>query len=479
MPVAAGGRVIRDDDDVSVFSGSVVDLLRLAEDEARMLGRSRVEPEHMLLASSRRGDGRDLLAQRGLAPRDVHAAIVQLYGDGDDLVLGRLPRSRRSSAVLDHVVAIAERRGQARPGDVEMLLALAADERAAAVLATAGVRDLALLVEQTHPSEREPLDSATMRHHLLAAAVDESPRSWRVPIPAFERFTSEARRMISAAAETAARLGHREVEPFHLLLGCLQVPASLGDQTLAGLWADDELGPADGSIDLARRLAPPPSHQPTGIFSDLARRVVAEDALALAYRHGHQHITTGHLLLAALDSRDPTIWRMSWPRTQQLARTLIAGLPGAEHEAGPDHELEWIAFDVLISTLTLAFRRVLPYGWTIRGSARSDIHLELPNTHSESDFQIRPGWVTSQPGSGRDRLQHVTEWMLERLQAAVTETTGRPWPSTINDKPAAAYAHVTPDRYNPRLQLGFGAPNAPVLTVVEPGILLHMLIHTS
>jgi hypothetical protein len=42
------------------------------------------------------------------------------------------------------------------------------------------------------------------------------------------------------------------------------------------------------------------------MFSESARRVVAEDALKLAFRLGHDRVGSGHLLIAALDSRDRT-----------------------------------------------------------------------------------------------------------------------------------------------------------------------------
>lgn len=50
---------------MGLLTGHASDLLVPAEDEARMLGRSVVEPEHVLLALSRDGRGRDLLAQAG------------------------------------------------------------------------------------------------------------------------------------------------------------------------------------------------------------------------------------------------------------------------------------------------------------------------------------------------------------------------------------------------------------------------------
>jgi ATP-dependent Clp protease ATP-binding subunit ClpA len=116
---------------MSLFGGDSPDVFLLAEDEARMLGRSSVEPEHLLLAFSRRRRGRvsDLLGERGITARDVHAAIVGAVGMGDELVLGRLPRSRATEEVLQRAVVVAAERGDRRPEAVHVLLALADDGR--------------------------------------------------------------------------------------------------------------------------------------------------------------------------------------------------------------------------------------------------------------------------------------------------------------------------------------------------------------
>lgn len=168
-----------------------------------MLGRPSVEPEHLLLAFCRSGRGRELLAQRSLRPKDLHAAVVQVDGEGDELLLGRLSRSRRSQRVLERVVTIAAERGVGSPGDVEVLLALTFDDRASMVLDQVGLGDLSELIVQEHPSGRAPLDDAEITRGLLEAAVDERPRSLHgVRVPAFERFSSQARRAIAAAAET-------------------------------------------------------------------------------------------------------------------------------------------------------------------------------------------------------------------------------------------------------------------------------------
>jgi hypothetical protein len=163
------------------------------------------------------------------------------------------------------------------------------------------------------------------------------------------------------------------------------------------------------------------------------------------------------------------------PHAQRLARTLVRGLPGTEHGAGPDSQPEWIVFDALTRGLVLDFRRILPPGWSIGGSARSDIHLRVPQSQSESDFQIRPGWITAQPGSGRARLRQV---MLERFQAAVTEIVGESWPAAVDGRPAPAFAQVIPDRYNARLRLGYGDHDRPVLRVAEHDLLIHMMVQS-
>jgi hypothetical protein len=465
---------------MSLFGGDSPDVFLLAEDEARMLGRSRVEPEHLLLALSRRRQGPvgDLLLERGITGRELHAAIVGAVGMGDELVLGRLPRSRAAEAILQRAVAVAADRGERRPDAAHVLLALAEDGRVETILHDLGLDDLPRLVDEHEPARGRPLSDAQVRTELVRAAMAEDRRPLRAPVPAFERFTPDARRAVRAAAETAALLEHREVDPFHVLIGCLQVPESFAARVLLPVWEDGELGPIGEAIDLARRCGPHPFHQATGIFSQTARRVVAEGALTLAYRLGHPHITSGHLLLATLDSPDRTTAKMTHPHTQRLARTLARELPGTEHGVG-EGDVVWIQFDALIRTLISGIRRILPSGWTVMGSARSDIHLRVPDSQSESDFQIRPGWIVSEPGPAAERLQRVTQWMLERLQAAVIHATGRPWPETPGDRAPPVHAQLIDDRYNPMLRLGYGDPQSPIATPVEHDLHLNMMLARS
>ncbi len=464
---------------MSLFGGDARDLLALAEDEARMLGCTKVRPEHLLLAFSRRDPLKDLLGERRLGAPDLHAAIVGAGGRGDELVLGRLPWSLASEELLQQAVRLAAERGDRQPGAVHVILALAGDDRARAILYQVGIDDLEELVTERCPRRRDPRSEEQVRRELVRAALNEGTPGARAgacaPLPAFERFAPATRRAIRAAAESAACLEHAEVDPFHLLLGCLQVPESFAGRILAREWEDGELGAIGEAMDLACRFGPAPSHQATGTFSESARRVVAEDALKLAFRLGHDRVGSGHLLIAALDSRDRTTELMTRPFAQRLLRTLTRGLPGFDPE---DHEgeLDWIRFDYLVRIFIWGFRRVLPPAWTVRGSARSDIHLCVPESRSESDYQVRPGWIVSEPGTAPERLRRVTQWTLERLQAAVMDNTHQPWPGVPGEPIATAQAELIPDRFNPNLRLWYGSGGSAVLQPFEHELQLNMLI---
>jgi hypothetical protein len=461
---------------MGVFGSQAVSAIVLSEDEARMLGRSVVEPEHLLLAILRRGRVRDALRDR-VSAGDVYAVIIERDGVGDELALGRVPRSRALDRVLAAAIDLAGERGEREVDDVHLLLALAAQSDAADLLEHLGLGDptLAAVVDEHFPPRGGPVQDEMSRVQRVKAELGESDRQVHRVVPAFERFTGDARRAVRAALESASLIEHREVHPFHLLIGCAQVADSFAAQALHQIFGEGELGSVGELIDRAMRLGPFTAHQATGIFSDAAQRVVAEDAVRLAYRGGHGQISSGHLLLAVLDSQDRTTEAMIAPHTQRLARTLFRGLPGIE-EGADEGELTWIQFDFLIRILTLDFRRVLPPGWTVFGSARGSIHLKAPGSHSEFDFAIRPGWIIGELGPGPERLKTVTRWMLERLQAAVIEATGAPWPSGPEQDLVPAYAEIVPDRFNPTLRLGYGDPQTPTLQVLQRDQLVKMIV---
>ena len=239
---------------LGAFTDQAHNLILLAEDEARMLGRPVVEPEHLLLALLRHGNVRSLFADRGVSGSDVYAAIVGTAGVGDDLVLGAVPRSPATDAVLERAVDVAAERGVLGPSSEHVLLSLTVSEnvRVSAILDEVGVGDVVSLVDAMPGERRAAVSPERLKHWLLRAGMRSSaPQPGPVP-PVFERYTAEAQRAVRAASETAALLEHHYVQPLHLLLGCLHVPESLAWRVLAAELADSDMGTLGEAMERAR-----------------------------------------------------------------------------------------------------------------------------------------------------------------------------------------------------------------------------------
>src|SRR5580704_6445790 len=78
------------EDSLGWFTDQAYNAILLGEDEARMLSRSAVEPEHLLLALARSGNVRSLLAGEGVTAGDIHAALIRMGALGVQLALGSL-----------------------------------------------------------------------------------------------------------------------------------------------------------------------------------------------------------------------------------------------------------------------------------------------------------------------------------------------------------------------------------------------------
>lgn len=470
---------------LGVFTDQAHNLILLAEDEARMLGRPVVEPEHLLLALTRHGNVHSLFAKRGVSGSDVHGEIVRSSPVGDDLVLGPVPRSHETHAALERAVDLAAERGVLGPSSEHLLLAVSEQERVAVLLRPLGISDPVALVDGMPGDRRPPVSSDRLKQHLLRMAQRSAPPQPGPMPPVFERYTVQAQRAVRAAVETASLLEHAEVEPLHLLLGCLHVPDGLAANVLTAELAPSDMGTVGEAMERARMYGRNPAHQATGIFTDRTRRIVAQDALSYAYRHDQPWIGTGHLLLATLDAEDRAIARIvgsgvmgSGPVHDRLARSVIRALPGDERCTGRVDGGGVIAFDLLIPILTAWFHEILPPGWTIHGRARSGgVRLRIPDSRSEEDFGIDMTWIVSSDQPGRRRLLDVTRAALAGLQDAVASTTGTRWPahSPGSDLPEP-HAAIAGDSVNPTLRLWYGPPDAPVVEHAPP-MLLNMILH--
>jgi Clp amino terminal domain, pathogenicity island component len=470
---------------LGAFTQQAHNLLLLSGDEARMLGRASVEPEHLLLALTRHGNVRSLLAEQGVRGSDIYAAIVRRAPVGDDLVLGTVPLSVTTTAVLERAVDVAAERGVLGPSSEHLLLALSEREQPAAILRDVGISDPVALVDRMPGERRPPVTSQALKQYLLRAAGRcSAPRPGPLP-PVFERYTAEAQRAVRAAVEVASLLEHGEVEPVHLLLGCLHVPGSLAARILEAEVAPSQMGTVGEAMERARMYGSRPAHQATGIFTDTTRRIVAQDALSCAYRHDHPAIGTGHLLLATLDAEDRTINRIagsgvmgSGPVHDRLARSVTRALSGEEQIIDRVEDGGVINFDLLIRILINWFRQHLPPGWEIQGRGRSGgFRLRVPDSRSEEDFAIDMGWIVSSDQPSRQRLVKVTHHALSSLQTCVTTATPAPWPAHgAADELPEPHAEIAGDRVNPTLRLWYGPPDMPVLELA-PRILLNMILY--
>jgi ATP-dependent Clp protease ATP-binding subunit ClpA len=191
---------------MGIFTDQAHNLILLAEDEARMLGRSAVEPEHLLLALARRGNVERLLRERRVSAGDIYAAIVRADGAGEDLVLGRVPWSAATAAALERTVDIAAARGTLGPSSEHVLLGLQPDRGAAAVLRRVGIDDVEELVDVRYPARRSPVGADRRRSQLVRMSFDGSPPRPGPGPPVFERFTDDAERAVRPAVECAALL---------------------------------------------------------------------------------------------------------------------------------------------------------------------------------------------------------------------------------------------------------------------------------
>jgi hypothetical protein len=106
--------------------------------------------------------------QGAVSASGVHAAIVRGGGVGDELVLGRVPRSPATRQVLERAFDVGAERGSFAPQPEHVLLALAENERVMAVLREVGVTDVEALVDaKPTDGRRAALSYEKVKHHLF------------------------------------------------------------------------------------------------------------------------------------------------------------------------------------------------------------------------------------------------------------------------------------------------------------------------
>jgi ATP-dependent Clp protease ATP-binding subunit ClpA len=178
-------------------------------------------------------------------------------------------------------------------------------------------------VDAKYPVTRAALDRAFVRRRApqSAGVVRTAPSPGPIP-PTFERFTSQAGDAINAGIEHARKLDAPYVEPAHLLSGVLDAKTGVA-ATMRSRY----------SWDLPRAPFVKPQYpRATDIFSQDARRIVAKDALVIAERLDHRPLTTGHLLIAILESPDEHTGEIIslLPDVREITTAVIDALPSQQ-----------------------------------------------------------------------------------------------------------------------------------------------------
>jgi flavin reductase (DIM6/NTAB) family NADH-FMN oxidoreductase RutF len=110
----------------------------------------------------------------------------------------------------------------------------------------------------------------------------------------FERFGDDAKLTLQMAQEEAERSHHSYIGTEHLLLGLLRVETGIGYRVLAGLGIS--IGPVRSKVAMAVGTGE------RGLIKDIIPTVrvkkVIEIAFQQARRLGHDHVDSGHILLA-------------------------------------------------------------------------------------------------------------------------------------------------------------------------------------
>jgi len=200
-------------------------------------------------------------------------------------------------------------RGILGPSSEHVLLGLADDPGASAILREVGIEDSVALVNEVYPPGRGPLPTETIRRYAARIAIMHKPPQPGPIAPVFERFTSHAHAAVVAADRSAEDV---YIEPFHLVLGLLRVANGVAAKALAANGVTLERARARAGHDRLAlspfRLFPPRGDPPPreddifGIPTDPTRRVLAEESLRRAHLYGDVLIGTGHLLLGHVPS---------------------------------------------------------------------------------------------------------------------------------------------------------------------------------
>lgn len=168
-------------------------------------------------------------------------------------------------------------------------------------------------------SLREIADELGLSHQRVHQIVGEEPptigvehtmvpRSSRVVgrrRRPFERFTKEARRVVTLAQNEAKEIGHTWIGTEHLLLGVLGIEDSVGGRALAhfGIALEETREEVKRVVGEGDEQGPKRRRGPRMPFTPRSKKVL-ELSLRIARKLKDDHIGSEHILLALFEDRE-------------------------------------------------------------------------------------------------------------------------------------------------------------------------------
>jgi ATP-dependent Clp protease ATP-binding subunit ClpA len=264
-------------------------VLAVAQDEAIRLNHNYIETEHLLAGILRDGDtlAAKALAALGVELSKVRTALEFIIGRGDtptspsDITLS--PRTKR---VIEFSIDEARRMGDQHVGPEHILLGLVREGEG---IASGILESLGVSLSKVRQVVFETLQRAPPAHEA------EQPPRWRGP---FDRMSHRSKRALAMAQDEAIRMGHRSIDPEHLLIGAGRL-SELGyvDQEMKRVFDELKLSVEALRIEVAK-LNPPGERQPAPGGPTLGADTKKILELALEEGRAKGSLEPEHILLA-------------------------------------------------------------------------------------------------------------------------------------------------------------------------------------
>ena len=299
---------MHESDRFAKFTERARKVLRLAQEEAQRFQHNYIGTEHLLLGLVREGEGvaGKVLTSLGVDLEQVHKAVEDIVGRGDQIVPGEVGLTPRAKKVIELAEDEARLFDHHSIGTEHLLLGLIreGEGRGARALEGMGVNlekvraeTLRVLSEESSASSGQPIQDEDDRVQELSQEEKDFIQTFGRLIQddrdRFDKFTERARKVLSLAQEEAQRFQHTYIGTEHLLLGLVREGEGVAAKVLRTLGV--ELNKVRSAVEFIIGRGDRVVLGESGL-TPRAKKVI-ELAVDEARRLNHHYIGTEHLLL--------------------------------------------------------------------------------------------------------------------------------------------------------------------------------------